>query len=285
VKRARPAPDLSVLDDAFFQARLKVDRANRHVQEAEAILKGIPNPDFCKVTLETQGSDGAAVIRVAVGKLPAALPLAIGDVFHNLNAALNYVASGLMRSVGKASARDHFPIDETRKSLRQTFKRSRKNPTDPSKTVGAGKHRKVIEAFPNFALLLLCKIQPYKGGRFGLWEVRKADNIDKHRLIIPTVQSATVYDITWYDPDSDNEFTCSNFTLPIGTDIVLFHAGRSCPNAKFKYNDKPTLDMTFQDGGEVFSSQPVMPTLIQSCQLADQALTIIEQHFNARKGG
>ena len=53
-------------------------------------------------------------------------------------------------------------------------------------------YKKIKEALPDFAEFILDEIQPYAGGKFKVWELSKLDNIDKHKLLIPTMNISSL---------------------------------------------------------------------------------------------
>ena len=182
-----PTP-LNQFKNGMFQVSLKVNRAYRHIQEINACVEALAKDDFCRIVEERDPETGQQSFHIVFLRLPTDVPFSIGDAIHNLNCALDYIATAIMRACGKDVNRIVFPSDETRKALKSTFKR-------PAPGRGKPRNRAIVEACPKFALLLLCKIQPYRGGNFGVWEVRKADNLDKHNLIIPTVALTGLTDI------------------------------------------------------------------------------------------
>ena len=126
------------------------------------------------------------------------------------------------------------------------------------------------------ALELLCRIKPYKGGDFGLWEIRKADNIDKHNLIIPSV---VVTELTGFKAiDEVNETTFNPPMVTVGAGgcvgMVRYVNGGAVLKIKDKGNASATI--TFSDAMEVFSGKPVFPTLRESIHLVSQAVDRIE---------
>jgi len=261
--------DKTILADAFVQARLKVNRADRHFQEAQARFKSYVESDFCKLIEDRDPETGSQSFRVEADPIPADLVLAIGDTFHNLSAALDYVMTGMMRAANVSSIRVGFPTDETRQALRKSFM-----PPKPGKR--APRNRRIVEAFPAFAMLLLQKIRPYNGGNFLLWEIRKADNIDKHNLIVPAVTVTELRGICLLDEKYNNRVT--DMTAIVGPGGRVGLLGYSNPGGHMKITNKgqPTARITFSESMEVFAGEPVFPTLLQCIQAVDQAIGLIE---------
>jgi len=133
--------------------------------------------------------------------------------------------------------------------------------------------RRIVEAFPLIVLHLLAVIKPYKGGNFSLWEVRKADNIDKHNLIIPAIVFARINDVIIFDKVNKTTFrgklgvSSGRIFIPIKTDGEL----------EFQNKGHATVSITFPDTMEVFQGLPVFPTLLESSQLVSEAINSIER--------
>jgi hypothetical protein len=204
--------DEGILTQAFFQAGLKINRAGRHIHEAQHHFAAYVESDFCQIVDDTDPQTGHQVIKAIASPIPADLVLSIGDAFHCMSAALDYVLSGIMRAKTGNATRITFPSDETRDGLRKSFMSPRAGKKAPP-------NRRIVEAFPLVAFELLTVIKSYKGGDFGLWEVRKADNLDKHNLIIPSVTVAEITGVDLVDEVRDNRFT--NMTLSVGAGGVL----------------------------------------------------------------
>ncbi len=53
--------------------------------------------------------------------LPIETALVIGDIFHNLSGALDYLSSAIIRQTSTKDERIYFPSTKDRSSLRQSF--------------------------------------------------------------------------------------------------------------------------------------------------------------------
>ncbi len=259
--------DQKLFELAFAHARLKIDRANRHIHEAQHWFRLYVEEDFYDIRQDTDPKTGRVVLRIDTAGVPHHLVLAIGDAFHCLNAALDYVMSGLMKAKTGDSTRVHFPTDESRKALRDSFMPPRPGKKSPPR-------RRIVEAFPLIALELLSVIKPYPGGNFALWEIRKADNIDKHNLIVPSVTVTEISGIDVID-DRQNAFCDMTVVVQAGTANTPVAYG---PNAKLEIKNKgqATARVSFADDMDVFAGKPVFPTLLESSQFAAEAVSRIE---------
>ncbi|MER9242872.1 hypothetical protein [Mesorhizobium sp. M0633] len=267
--------DATILKDALFQAGLKVHRADCHRQEAETWFSQYLQSDFCRVVIDKDAETGHQLVRAVADKLPTDIVLAIGDTFHNLSSALDYVMTGMMRAANVSTTRVSFPTDESRNALRKSFM-----PPKPGK--GAPPNRRIVENFPALVMVLLTKIKPYRGGNFRLWEIRKADNIDKHNLIIPTVAVTQLHGVYLADEHGNAWQGCS-FKLGPGGTLNAIQYGIT-GDIEIRDKGQPTASITFPQGAEVFAGDPVFPTLMQCVQLVAEAIDLIEagctKHFS-----
>jgi len=106
---------------AFAQARLKVYRANRHIDEAQQLFTDYANSNFYDIVNYTDPKSGKQTIGIRTNPISLHVILAIGDAFHCLSSALEYVMSGLMKAKTGDAKRISFPTDESRKSFRNSF--------------------------------------------------------------------------------------------------------------------------------------------------------------------
>lgn len=141
----------SPLSISFDDARLKINRANRHIDEAWTIIAAFAKSDFCKVVSERDADAGNYILKVnATVRAPPELALAAGDTVHNLRSSLDYAITAM---VGRKDNRVSFPMDETWDKL------------EKSSTA----LKKVVSAVPKFDIFLRDVIKPYKAGNYALW--------------------------------------------------------------------------------------------------------------------
>lgn len=252
----------------LFQATLKVNRAYRHLQEIEACIERLTKADAYEIFEEVKPESGRPSFRLKVPPLPPDLPLSIGDCIHNLNCALDYIATAIMRALGKDVNRIIFPSDETRSALKATFKKPAQGKRRP-------RNRAIVEACHLFALLLLCKIKPYRGGKYMVWEIRKADNLDKHNLIIPTISIVEIVDIAISDKN-DNRVSGMTIRTGPGQEIGLAQMASA---AKVDNYGRPIFSITFPQRAEVFAGESVLPKLVQCIHSINEVIKICQAHL------
>lgn len=95
----------------------------------------------------------------------------VGDIIHNLRAALDLMAAELCRLNKESDDGVYFPFCETADKLAEMIKR-----------------RKFDRAGPA-AVRLLTELKPYKGGNAALRGIHDLDIQDKHQSLIPNVMT------------------------------------------------------------------------------------------------
>ena len=238
--------------------RLKVIRAHHHIDTLLSITKPLwpgyyeliqecwsvaPDADPHRCELTYQPKD----------HLAGALAVVIGDAVHNLRAALDHLATGIIRT-HDPKAKPYFPIHPERKSLETAPDLAR------------------IEAnLPGAKKLLLEEIRPENGPNEHLWLFNDLDNADKHSLILPTI--------------SVTKIETSGITLPGGTTIGTLEVSgdatrpinliRDAGQISIDDNFKVTASVLFGEG-TLFKNKPVIPTLMQIADIVTDTLDQFE---------
>jgi hypothetical protein len=263
----RSVTPLDHFANAISQAKQKIDRANRHAKEVDDILASYVDSDFCQITENADRGQSQHCYSVEAKDLPPDLPLAIGDCFHNLSTALDYVSSGIARALLGTETRITFPSHETHAALEDAFKAPK-----PGKNPSA--YRQIVEACPIFEYIILQEAKSYKGGGLSAWEVRKADNMDKHNLLIPTVNIAALNHVLIVDTERNNEIKLRQVTIGPGgkLDAVKMIGG----TPQIRNYGQASFSINFPDTAEFYAGEPVVPTLEQCVQNIRMVIKIFE---------
>jgi hypothetical protein len=161
---------------AFDASRAKLGRAARHLQEVREAVDAYFAGNPCTLVVEPYFDMPEARSWVTRIRKPVPIELAaiIGDVVHNLRAALDVLICDLARVNGHGAAGVYFPFCEDPSYLRERMRQKR--------VYRAGKDvEKAIEA-----------LKPYKGGNALLRCIHDMDVADKHQALLPTIGGVTV---------------------------------------------------------------------------------------------
>jgi hypothetical protein len=240
----------------FSGARLKVQRANRHVNEVNSLFSEFLTTDFCKLHIQIDPETGQNLLKLdSIATLPSEIALCVGDAIHNLRVAMDHIAFHLLGSDAEWIS---FPSGKKRDDL-----------------IATRQFRAIKEALPDLANFIADVIQPYDGGDHKFWEVGALDNLDKHRLIVPIASIQAITDIRAED-ENRNTFDIKAAFVGEGGVLNMISTG-----AKMKITSygKPTANIFFSEGSPA-QGKPVIPTLVEYIQLSAKAIEALEAfHF------
>ncbi|MBA3325706.1 MAG: hypothetical protein H0T41_10760, partial [Rhodobacteraceae bacterium] len=155
----------------LFGSRLKLTRAFHHVQHLREVFGGYIASEPIKVSGRTEASTGDFVYYVDhYESIDPYVSTLIGDIYHNIRAAFDYMASALVVSNdGVIDHRTCFPICTSAEKFQLDAARGL-----------AGASIKAIAAVES--------LQPYiSENNLQMQLIQKMNNFDKHRMIIPLV--------------------------------------------------------------------------------------------------
>jgi hypothetical protein len=138
----------------FHGARLKVDRANKHIEEIDRNIRNLSDPDTHTVTAGVDPHTGQKLIHYDIPQnIPTNLALVIGDAVHNLRTALDYAWLQTIERVVPSAVSDFakFPIYPSLKVLEAALK-----------------GRKIDTVSPRLYELIVSHLKPYGGGDHSL---------------------------------------------------------------------------------------------------------------------
>ncbi len=251
--------------DRFGQARIKIDRANEHINEFQAHWESFLKTDFCKVRVQNDPEGAQRIVIDPTTMFPVHLVLCPGDAIHNLRSALDYVISEIL---GHKSTRLAFPMHELREGLKSSF---RTNPEIINgKVVGKGGNAGIEEAVAGLGEFILDEIRPYKGADNPLWVINALDRLDKHRLFVPLVIPTTIEDFRAVD-DYGNVFGGKATITGLAVNMVQSFQG----TIKLEDQGRISAEIFFNEAG-VVERQPVLPTLINMRDAAAKTIDRIE---------
>lgn len=253
------------MDTSFLGSKLKIKRANQHINELQGILMAFLKTDFYRLFIERDPDGRNYVLKFeAIREMPCEVPLVIGDIVHNLRAALDLMASEIVTMAGDKPDRwTKFPFHKTRQDL-----------------VAAINGGKIKAAPPAIIDLIVDTIKPYEGGNGPLCALDDLDIVDKHKLLIPVASIVGLRDVSVED-EGGNRFQLRQ--IAVGQDGKL-----NMISTPYKLNitnyGQPTFGIFFAKG-QIFEGQSVIPTLHQLSQLVSGIVQTIEKAYLALGNG
>lgn len=249
--------------DVFCGAKLKIERANRHIAELHSAFQNFFSTKPYKLLTDFDENIRKYGLRVEMTEaLPPMTGVIIGDVVHNLRSSLEHVWSDLHAIALGESARERskFPMHMTRENL-----------------VNEVCDGEIHTSFPEIAAAVIDTIKPYKGGQTLIWLTGKLWNIDKHRLPITTYGVTHVEGIDVRVDKTGSQYMGCSARVDQGrcVGLVATDAPMTVTN-----QGQATFYVQFDEPG-LLEGDPVVPTLAQMSQLTSEAVDIIEQAYNA----
>ena len=244
----------------YREARLKVDRARKHIDEFEQSGASMIRPPSLKLeAVQSPTSTGLVdyVLRV-LREPPEDLPLILGDALHNLRAALDHLAIAVVEANGGNVNGVYFPFGLDAAHLDQQ--------------IG---YKKFDRASAD-AVSLLRTIAPRKDGNAELRAIHDLDIADKHKLILEVANNAGL-------PSLDLDFTTQTyFRLPEGipsfspvVDGTVLFSGP--PEPGFRIGSAVQVYAVFEFGpGSPLAGAQISFKLRELADLVDQTIAQFE---------
>lgn len=267
------------MSELLVSARLKVDRAKKHLSDLQAEITGFHarNP-YC-IICDAESKPGHELYRFEfVEHIPIPWGAIIGDIVHNLRAALDNAATALAVANGRTSrdviSNTYFPISATKEGFQKRL---------PADLRGASPAaRRIVE-----------RMKPYQGGNDAFWRLHRLDNIDKHQAIVPVGVSytkvamkfpfAAMFEAMGESGDdipdvAPLEFAPSKRHYPLKDgDIIMTYGVGPDPLGKHKPDFQFSFDIGFGEG-QVVDGEPVIPTLQQLIVFTERVIKILARH-------
>src|SRR5208282_3479288 len=169
----------------FSASDTKIQRARKHMAELEAEIAEFIGNGPAKFHTRIANKSGVLgfEIQADLSGPPESMGAIIGDVVHNLRAALDLAACEMVRAMGQSEKDVYFPFSDKAEDLDNMISK-----------------RHFDRAGPD-AVALLKNWQPYKSGDTGLRVIHDLDIQDKHRALIPQVMHAASPVVRLWDDD------------------------------------------------------------------------------------
>jgi hypothetical protein len=256
----------ALIAEAVAHSRFKIEWAKNHINGVEALVNASIAENAYPIVVQSDAQSGLILIGPKQG-IPVGLRLHLGDAVHGLNSALDFLWSGLARTInpGLANGRVHFPRHEARENLESDFEPGRK-------------HAAIHKAFPKTKSFILDDVKPYKraDGQSFIWHLGKIDNINKHRMLITTPYVIRFERELVLEGADGGKFVHSA-EAAIQTQGHPLRIGLA-PPVKISDDPKATLGIVFGEP-EHFTGQPVVETLVNLVEATSEVVNLFEDAF------
>lgn len=160
------------MPDPFNSSKRRIERAKTHIHDLDMGIKSFFDGKPCSHAVETDADGINQLHKIKfTAPIPDRLMEIAADSLENLRAALDQAGYAVAVAAGASNPRSaYFPIGEDATNLESIIKRRCKNIPDD-----------IVALFRGF--------QSYEGGNDLIWALNKANNINKHRLLVPACVS------------------------------------------------------------------------------------------------
>jgi hypothetical protein len=247
----------------FYGPKLKTERAEHHLGELDRIFRDFVRKNRESIAAKATEGEGKGRPLTIGGAFPRHTPTVIGDVVHNLRAALDHAYCILVEANGHTINRyTSFPFGKDRDSVAGSI--------NGQIAAGHGPSDKVRDA-------ILGLIEPFTGGKGErLYGIHKLDVTDKHEVLIPTATKFSLSGLIAVLPNG-NRMQIADFDVSsLGPDVQkkgLMVFGSEV-RLIMNQNAKVTFDIGFQQG-QPFEGQSIVHTLRNLLVLTRGALEVL----------
>lgn len=149
---------------------LKIERAQRHIDELEALVDAFMKPNPYKIIVKYNSDADQSILYAASNPLiPPEISIVAGDVIHGLYSSLDHLAHELVvANNGSPSTSTSFPI-------------SKHTPTSKDEKT---RYERQVCGMRQEAIEIIESMNPHEGADNNLWTIHKLNNINKHRRLV-----------------------------------------------------------------------------------------------------
>jgi hypothetical protein len=228
------------------------------MDELDIVLKNHVQGNVYSLESVLDAETGAQTLRFTKSTaLPDEVPLIIGDVIHNLHAALDTAMWAITPESHRARA-IKFPFYELQSELTGQLTK--------------GQMKDVYA--PEIVRLIIDDIKPYRGGNDRLYGLHDLDIVDKHQLLISVIDGVHLGGVS--GTMGGNPFTNLNFFI---NGLGQINAIKGLGVVKIRNYGKASFHLRFAEG-EIFKGKDFIPTVNELVALVSSAVDAIDRVTN-----
>lgn len=230
----------------FVGSRLKIARANHHIDRLKAKIAALEQSDVATVEINPEFGNEVIKHDVSDRKAVSDLALIAGDCFHNLKCSLDYAWIEILtkfapQSIGNKSK---FPVYPTKDALEAAIR-----------SVG------IDESSGRVLDVMLTEIKPYERGNYAIWPIHRLNIRDKHRLLIPAILYTSISGIETQDRMgviSRNGFTAGTeqlppWYIPMALGVQVKNKGKVALSVSFEDGEDGSGEIIFADALDMYA--------------------------------
>jgi hypothetical protein len=242
----------------FRDARLKVQRANKHIADLEAAISALKENYTATVVqnIDTGHQDLIHSIPDFAGAADE-MALIAGDAIHNLKTALDFAWMSTLRKQVPTANLDcaKFPVYPSRRELESALN---------GVPINARSNSKLFE-------LLVSDIQPFERGHNGvIYALHRLDISDKHLLLLGLVPLAGIDGIMLQKPDGEVVRGFAGATENPPPYVIPFDW-----NIRIKDKGKLTFHIVLKEAG-IYDSVHIMEVLPTFSRVVSNYIELLE---------
>lgn len=224
------------MSDPFNSSKRRISRAKVHIHDLNGRINKflVDYPCSHAVETDTNGIDQLHKIKFSA-TIPDSFGEIAADALENLRAALDQAGYAVAVAAGVSDPRKaYFPIGDDAMNLESIIRMSCKN-------------------IPNEIIAIFRGFQPYQGGNDLIWALNRANNINKHRLLVPACQFLSNMNLRIHGSGGNCRIPPPPPIWDRGKNEIVFAI--TSPDAKIEYNIKGSYCISF-DEIEVIRGHP-----------------------------
>src|ERR1700731_3577596 len=247
------------MSEVFRDARLKVQRANKHIADLEAAILALKENYTATVVqnVDTGHQDLIHAIPEFAGAVDE-MALIAGDAIHNLKTSLDFAWMSTLRKHVPTANLDcaKFPVYPSRRELESALNGVPIN----------------TRSNPSLFGLVVSDIQPFEGGHNGVvYALHKLDISDQHLLLLGLVPLAGIDGIMVQKPDGEVVRGFAGATQNAPPYVIAFDG-----NIRIKDKGKLTFHIVLKEAG-IYDSVHIMEVLPKFSQVVSYYIELLER--------